>query len=153
MDTFIVWIRNQIVRQKAGQLEQPVWVRFSSQSVKLAGKAGNESEPPHCHLQHFRELVPISRSPSGLLLDLLTLGSFSVGTQHTGMSLIFLCLRYNSYARKIQPFKIYINACIYLAMLDLSCGTRDHCCILRDLSLQCMDSLEVALGLQSAWAQ
>lgn len=152
MDTFIVWIRNQIVRHKAGQPEQPVWVRVFSQSMKLAGKAGNEGEPPHCQLHHFRELVPISRSPCGLLLKLLTLENFSIGTQHTGMSLLFLCLRYNSYAIKTHSCKIFINVCIYLAMLDLSCGTRDHCCILQIFRCSAW-TLEVVLGLQSARAQ
>lgn len=39
------------------------------------------------------------------------------------------------------------------ALLGLSCGAGDHRCGEQDLWLWCMDSLAVALGLQSSWAQ
>ena len=43
---------------------------------------------------------------------------------------------------------------IYLTTLDLSCSLWDLHCVIQDLSLRCMDSLVVALGLStcSTWA-
>ena len=41
---------------------------------------------------------------------------------------------------------------IYLALLGLSWGTQNLCCIMQDVSLQGRDSLVVALGLSHVWA-
>ena len=48
--------------------------------------------------------------------------------------------------------KIYYHLCTYLASSGLSCSMWNLGCVLQDLSLWCMDSLVVVLGLQSTQA-
>ena len=45
---------------------------------------------------------------------------------------------------------LFTHSFICLAASGLSCGTRDLCCVMPDLSLRSMDSLIVSCGLSSA---
>ena len=58
----------------------------------------------------------------------------------------FFCLFLNFMWILFFFFNIYV--CIYLAVLSLSCGTLDLCCVMWDPSWQGIDSLVVAFRLQ-----